>query len=129
MWRLYLLYITIDRRADIERGSGVTTTFALRQYYTNKESPLLTGPSAVHIGYSRINVTATETNPLNYNIWCACLGIYNVYVEDFMVRDVKFIWYNMSYRDLKKVLRSNKALRVFPLVDKPGKAERARVDF
>lgn len=49
------------------------------------------------------------------------LGIYNVYAEDFMVRDVKYIWYNMSYRDLKKVLRENKVLRVFPLVDKPGK--------
>lgn len=48
------------------------------------------------------------------------LGIYNVYVEDFMVRDVKYIWYNMSYRDLKRVLRENKVLRVFPLVDKPG---------
>lgn len=45
-------------------------------------------------------------------------GIYNVYVEDFMVRDVKYIWYNMSYRDLKKVLRENKVLRIFPLVDK-----------
>lgn len=49
------------------------------------------------------------------------IGIYSVYVEDFMVRDVKYIWYNMSYRDLKKVLRENKVLRVFPLVDKPGK--------
>jgi chloride channel 2 len=48
------------------------------------------------------------------------LGIYNVYVEDFMIRDVKYIWYNMSYRDLKKVLRENKVLRMFPLVDKPG---------
>lgn len=48
------------------------------------------------------------------------LGIYNVYVEDFMVRDVKYIWYNMNYRDLKRVLRENKVLRVFPLVDKPG---------
>lgn len=37
-----------------------------------------------------------------------------------MVRDVKFIWYNMSYRDLKRVLRENKVLRIFPLVDKPG---------
>lgn len=50
-----------------------------------------------------------------------CLGIYNVYVEDFMVREVKCIWYNMSYKDLKKVLRENKVLRIFPLVDKPGK--------
>lgn len=49
--------------------------------------------------------------------------MYNVYVEDFMIRDVKYIWYNMSYRDLKKVLRENKVLKVFPLVDKHGKVE------
>lgn len=62
------VFIVLDRRADIERGSGVTTTFALRQYYTNKESPLFTGPSSVHIGYSLINPDETETNPLNKNI-------------------------------------------------------------
>lgn len=49
--------------------------------------------------------------------------MYNVYVEDFMIRDVKYIWYNMSYRDLKKILRENKVLKVFPLVDKHGKVE------
>ncbi|XP_050434534.1 chloride channel protein 2 isoform X2 [Adelges cooleyi] len=46
-------------------------------------------------------------------------GMYNVYVEDFMVREVKCIWHNMSYKDLKKVLKENKVLKVFPLVDKP----------
>ncbi|XP_014239221.2 chloride channel protein 2 isoform X2 [Cimex lectularius] len=46
-------------------------------------------------------------------------GIYNVYVEDFMVQDVKFIWDNMSYHDLKAVLKENRNLRSFPLVDKP----------
>ncbi len=48
-------------------------------------------------------------------------GIYNVYVEDFMVREVKYIWNGMRYRDLKGVLKDNKNLRSFPLVDKPGK--------
>ncbi|XP_050544371.1 chloride channel protein 2 isoform X2 [Daktulosphaira vitifoliae] len=46
-------------------------------------------------------------------------GMYSVYVEDFMVREVKYIWYNMNYRDLKKVLKENKVLKIFPLVDKP----------
>ncbi|XP_026679041.1 chloride channel protein 2 [Diaphorina citri] len=44
-------------------------------------------------------------------------GIYNVYVEDFMVRDVKYIWNNMTYRDLKNLLKENRSLRVFPLVE------------
>ncbi|XP_052120753.1 chloride channel protein 2 isoform X1 [Frankliniella occidentalis] len=46
-------------------------------------------------------------------------GIYNVYVEDFMVREVKYIWNGMRYCDLKGVLKDNKNLRSFPLVDKP----------
>ncbi|XP_039291627.1 chloride channel protein 2 isoform X2 [Nilaparvata lugens] len=46
-------------------------------------------------------------------------GMYNFYVEDFMVRDVKFIWQNMNYHDLKMVLRENRGLKVFPLVENP----------
>ena len=29
--------------------------------------------------------------------------MYSVYVEDFMVRDVKYIWHGMSYGKLKEV--------------------------
>ncbi|XP_075233204.1 chloride channel protein 2 isoform X2 [Lycorma delicatula] len=47
------------------------------------------------------------------------VGMYNFYVEDFMVRDVKYIWQNMNYHDLKMVLRENRNLRVFPLVENP----------
>jgi chloride channel 2 len=46
-------------------------------------------------------------------------GMYNVYVEDFMVREVKYIWYGMTYKDLKVILQENKNLRSFPLVDSP----------
>ena len=44
---------------------------------------------------------------------------YNVFVEDFMLREVKYIWYGMSYRQLKNVLIEGKKLRAFPLVDNP----------
>lgn len=37
-----------------------------------------------------------------------------------MIREVKFIWQNMTYHELKAVLRDNRRLRVFPLVEKPG---------
>lgn len=37
-----------------------------------------------------------------------------------MVRDVKYIWNNMSYRDLKNLLKENRSLRVFPLVESSG---------
>ena len=44
---------------------------------------------------------------------------YKVYVEDFMLRDVKYIWCGMSYRELREVLKDGKKLRSFPLVDNP----------
>lgn len=44
---------------------------------------------------------------------------YNVYVEDFMLRDVKFIWYGMTYKELRQVLKDGRNLRGFPLVDSP----------
>ncbi|KAL3271018.1 hypothetical protein HHI36_021518 [Cryptolaemus montrouzieri] len=46
-------------------------------------------------------------------------GMYNSYVEDFMVRDVKYIFHSMSYEQLKAVLKENRRLQSFPLVDSP----------
>lgn len=46
-------------------------------------------------------------------------GMYNIFVEDFMVRDVKFIWQTITYQSLKNVLKKNKHLRSLPLVDSP----------
>ncbi|ERL90831.1 hypothetical protein D910_08176, partial [Dendroctonus ponderosae] len=44
-------------------------------------------------------------------------AIYQIYVEDFMVHDVKFVYLGMTYEELKNILKSNKQIRVFPLVD------------
>lgn len=46
--------------------------------------------------------------------------MYNVYVEDFMVRDVTYIWHGITYQRLKEMLKENRKLRGFPLVDNPG---------
>lgn len=46
-------------------------------------------------------------------------GMYNFSVEDFMLRDVKYIWQGISYQTLKEVLKENKHLRGLPLVDSP----------
>ncbi|XP_060533656.1 chloride channel protein 2 isoform X2 [Cylas formicarius] len=46
-------------------------------------------------------------------------GMYNIYVEDFMIRDIKYIFYGMSYDQLKQLLKENRRLQSFPLVDKP----------
>lgn len=36
-----------------------------------------------------------------------------------MVRDVKYIWHGISYQELKNILKENRKLRGFPLVDNP----------
>lgn len=47
------------------------------------------------------------------------LGMYTVYVEDFMVRGVKYIFRTMTYEQLYTVLKDNKNLHSFPIVDNP----------
>ena len=46
-------------------------------------------------------------------------GAYNFFVEDFMVRDIKYIWYGMTFKELRDILMENNKLRGFPLVDGP----------
>ncbi|KAF4533368.1 hypothetical protein B566_EDAN002766 [Ephemera danica] len=46
-------------------------------------------------------------------------GMYHVYVDDFMVREVKYIWHGITYGQLKDILKENRNLRSFPLVDRP----------
>ena len=46
-------------------------------------------------------------------------GAYNIFVESFMLSDVKYIWYGMSYAELRDVLTAGKKLKGFPLVDNP----------
>lgn len=45
--------------------------------------------------------------------------MYNVRVEDFMIRDVKYIYEGMTYEQLKHMLKENRRLKSFPLVDNP----------
>lgn len=45
--------------------------------------------------------------------------MYSFFVEDFMVKKVKYIWQTISYQKLKHVLKENKQLRSLPLVDSP----------
>ena len=49
--------------------------------------------------------------------------MYNIYVEDIMVRDIKYIWYGMTYTEMKTVLRENRKLKYLPIVDKPGEGD------
>ena len=48
-------------------------------------------------------------------------GAYNIFVEDFMlnISDVKYIWYGMTYSELRDILKQGRKLKGFPLVDNP----------
>ena len=50
----------------------------------------------------------------------ASSGAYNIYVDDFMIRQIKYIWNGMTYNELRDVLRLDKSLKGFPLVDNPN---------
>ncbi|XP_050726376.1 chloride channel protein 2-like isoform X2 [Eriocheir sinensis] len=45
--------------------------------------------------------------------------VYNIYVEDIMVRDVRYIWHGITFNELKRILKENRKLKYLPLVDKP----------
>lgn len=45
--------------------------------------------------------------------------MYSIYVEDFMIRDVVFIYHKMTYEEVKQILLDNRKLTRFPLVDNP----------
>ncbi|XP_064456611.1 chloride channel protein 2-like [Ornithodoros turicata] len=44
---------------------------------------------------------------------------HTIYVEDIMVRDVVCIWQGATYKDLKNLLKVNKRVGSFPLVESP----------
>lgn len=47
---------------------------------------------------------------------------HNVYVDDIMVREIVYVWQGATYREIKTVLKSNKRLQSFPLVESSGKS-------
>lgn len=46
-------------------------------------------------------------------------GFYNVYVEDFMDTDVRYIYNRMTYKELIQLLKEKRDYRCFPLVNDP----------
>lgn len=43
--------------------------------------------------------------------------VYNIYVEDIMMRDVKYICVGSTYREVKDLLESARKIKTYPLVD------------
>ena len=55
-------------------------------------------------------------------IKCDFAGAYSIFVEDFMLRNIKYIWNGMSYKELKQTIIEGRKVRAFPLVDNPSKS-------
>lgn len=47
---------------------------------------------------------------------------YTIRVEDFMMRNIKYIWKGMTYQELRSVIKEGQKIRSFPLVDNPSKS-------
>lgn len=54
--------------------------------------------------------------------WFFFFRTYNIFVEDIMVRNMKFISWLSTYKELQDLL-NNSSLTSFPLVDAPGKID------
>ena len=63
--------------------------------------------------------------PQSYHCVISLYRTFNIYVEDIMVRNVRFISWLSTYADLKYLL-DNSMLQSFPLVDAPGKSVTSR---
>lgn len=49
----------------------------------------------------------------------SAIGMYSIYVESFANKNVVFIWNGITFGEVKDILRDNKGLVSFPLVDRP----------
>ena len=63
------------------------------------------------------NIIKIKKLPFLPDIVSSSSAAYNIFVEDFMNSDVKYINYGMTYNELKDILKEDKSLKVFPLVD------------
>ena len=63
------------------------------------------------------SIIAIKKLPYLPNIPSASSRAYDIFVQDFMVRDVKFIWYGMTFAQLKNLLIEDKKIHNYPLVD------------
>ncbi|CAG7785203.1 unnamed protein product [Allacma fusca] len=104
-------------------GEAMHLWFPTGVNFSGDSWPIVPGGYAV-VGAAAVSGAVTRTisicvivSEMTDFIPSAAEEAYNVVVKDFMVKNVKFIWYGMSYRELKTVLRDNPTLTAFPVVE------------
>ena len=48
------------------------------------------------------------------------IAAHEIHVENFMVRNIRFIWEKMTHEELEEILKENPKIHSFPLVQCPG---------
>ena len=56
----------------------------------------------------------------NYFSFLNFEAIHSIFVEDFMNRNVKYIWHGITYGELKNMIVESQGIRSFPLVGDTG---------
>ena len=63
------------------------------------------------------NIINIKKLPFLPDIMSSSSNAYHYFVEDFMNSDVKYVYYGMTYTELKMLMKEDMTLKVFPLVD------------
>lgn len=63
------------------------------------------------------NVILLKKLPFLPDLLPSTSAMYSVYVEDFMVRDVKFVYCGMTFEELERALLGDEGIARFPLVN------------
>jgi chloride channel 2 len=48
------------------------------------------------------------------------VAIHSIFVEDFMNRNVKYIWHGITFGELKNLIADSQGIRSFPLLGDTG---------
>ncbi|XP_064090567.1 chloride channel protein 2-like isoform X2 [Macrobrachium nipponense] len=65
------------------------------------------------------NITKIKKLPYLPDILTATFGAYDIFVEDFMIQDVSYVWHGITFGQLRDILNQHKRIRALPLVDSP----------
>ena len=96
-------------------------TVSLRFNHHDQETSLFARHYLVQQWYVTLKTNKTSHQLLKCNQFSISTAAYNIFVEDFMVGNIKYIYNGMSYKELKNNIRESRRVRAFPLVDNPSK--------
>lgn len=135
--------IIVDCCSPVSGYSFINPTFILWQYNLTERITFptwseITQVSALHAGYFSLFILLCSiyflkcTCSLFFNTSCLCActcmslvpmfvfyRYYNLYARDIMRKDILYVSYQSTYREIKQLLKSSNHAS-FPLVDNPG---------